>query len=536
MFSVESIESLREIQALRRLNHHPNIIQLEEIIFDAKYGILSLAFELMDNNLYDVLSRRGQPPVHEQRCKWIIWQVVKALDFIHSKGIFHRDIKPENILVRGDVHAVPLPFPDLSNSDSVYRTVSSFPLVKLADFGSCRGIHSRMPFTEYIATRWYRSPECLLFNGIYSHKMDIWGVGCVFYELLTKIPLFPGDNELDQLHRIHYVLGTPSERLLKVMVAAGTQAMISAPNNQNNPKVTNLLTKGIFKKSFNFPNITAKGIRNVFPQYVILGAEKVPLKPNSTIPLNTKDYPGLSDSCINLAELFLQYDPDARPTARQVLKHPWLKDCRDAELLEKHSMTTSKDIPNFATIAPSQNAFLPPVKGNETFVTTSQSITGAGGVTSQIKSPHDSKPKTGLQIDVKNKLESIQKTTAIVSSQIASLNLVSPPRGRTNSNYAAISNNKAVPIIGRKRNATLSHKPHVASNTDDSKQNAYIFGSAANKNMKAGVSTQVKASKEDVSDLSDSSPPSLVTTTESNPANEPKSANDRKQDYSMIQS
>ena len=86
--------------------------------------------------------------------------------------------------------------------------------VKLADFGSCRGVYSQPPFTEYISTRWYRPPECLMTDGYYNHKMDYWGVGCVFFEVLALFPLFPGNNEMDQIHKIHNVLGTPSEELL----------------------------------------------------------------------------------------------------------------------------------------------------------------------------------------------------------------------------------------------------------------------------------------------------------------------------------
>jgi len=98
--------------------------------------------------------------------------VLKSIDHMHRNGIYHRDIKPENILISGDI-------------------------VKLADFGSCRGIYSKPPFTEYISTRWYRPPECLLTDGYYNHKMDYWGIGCVFFEILTLTPLFPGTNELD---------------------------------------------------------------------------------------------------------------------------------------------------------------------------------------------------------------------------------------------------------------------------------------------------------------------------------------------------
>jgi len=112
---------------------------------------------------------------------------------MHEKGIFHRDIKPENILI-----------------ESSYDVWTG---LKLADFGSCRGIYSRQPFTEYISTRWYRAPECLLTDGYYGPEMDVWGVGCVFYELSCLAPLFAGENEKDQMRKIHGVLGTPDDEV-----------------------------------------------------------------------------------------------------------------------------------------------------------------------------------------------------------------------------------------------------------------------------------------------------------------------------------
>ncbi|KAJ1552058.1 hypothetical protein HK405_012844, partial [Cladochytrium tenue] len=188
--SLEEVEGLREIQALRRLNPHPNIVDLVELVFEPSFGILGLNFELMECNLYEFISKKqpqGQSGTPEPRAKVLLIQVCRGLEYMHSKGIFHRDIKPENILIKGNT-------------------------VKLADLGSCRGIHSRQPYTEYIATRWYRAPECLLCDGLYSQKMDVWAVGCVLYELLTSNPLFPGSNEVDQIHRIHAVLGTPSPK------------------------------------------------------------------------------------------------------------------------------------------------------------------------------------------------------------------------------------------------------------------------------------------------------------------------------------
>lgn len=146
----------------------------------------------MDMNLYEAIKGK-KTFLPERKVKTWMYQVLKALDFMHRNGIFHRDIKPENILIKDD-------------------------LIKLADLGSCKGIYSKPPFTEYISTRWYRSPECLLTDGYYNFKMDIWGVGCVFFELLSLFPLFPGDDEIDQVQKIHNILGSPSAELFNKLL------------------------------------------------------------------------------------------------------------------------------------------------------------------------------------------------------------------------------------------------------------------------------------------------------------------------------
>ncbi len=93
----------------------------------------------------------------------------------------------------------------------------------LADLGSCKGIYSKPPFTEYISTRWYRAPECLLTNGFYNYKvyfliikMDVWGVGCVHFEVSSLFPIFPGDNELDQIGKIQNILGSPTQEVINL--------------------------------------------------------------------------------------------------------------------------------------------------------------------------------------------------------------------------------------------------------------------------------------------------------------------------------
>lgn len=258
------MQNLREIQALRRLNPHKHVIDLIEVILyilandsDQKHGVLGLNFELMDCNLYELISRKGSV-ISEPKAKHYFYQIMKGVEYMHrfyghnsSKGIFHRDIKPENILIKEST-------------------------IKLADFGSCRGIHSKQPYTEYIATRWYRSPECLLCDGIYTYKMDIWGAGCVLYEILSKSPLFPGSNELDQLHRIHAILGTPSQKILKKMLG-----------NKSG-------------QEYNFPPSKGTGINCLLPKF--------------------------SSDCTNLLNQMLAYDPDARISAREALESTFFKE------------------------------------------------------------------------------------------------------------------------------------------------------------------------------------------------------------------
>jgi len=150
------------------------------------------------------LDRRSYLP--EQRVRLYMYQLCKSLYHMHRNGIFHRDVKPENILIKVFTSSI-LP---LFESEFYLQD----KLLKLADFGSCKSVYSKQPYTEYISTRWYRAPECLLTDGYYDHKMDMWSVGCVFFEVMTLRPLFPGSNELDQVSKIHDVLGSPSGSLL----------------------------------------------------------------------------------------------------------------------------------------------------------------------------------------------------------------------------------------------------------------------------------------------------------------------------------
>jgi len=148
--------------------------------------------DLMDQNGYEFIQKRNGPtPVYESLL--LTYQLLSALEHIHSKDLIHRDVKPENCFIN-----------------------PSKMELKLGDFGSARNLKSDKPLTEYITTRWYRPPECLLTNGVYGTPIDVWAAGCMLFEFLTGKPMFPGKNAIDQINRIHYTLGSPEpEELAK---------------------------------------------------------------------------------------------------------------------------------------------------------------------------------------------------------------------------------------------------------------------------------------------------------------------------------
>lgn len=176
--------SLREIAALKSLKH-PNILQLHEIIHTGSN--LYLLFEHLDQDLKKTLDD-SQSGLDLKTAKSFMSQLLKAISYCHSRRILHRDLKLQNLLV---------------NKDGT---------IKLADFGLARGMSIPLRIrTKEVVTLWYRAPELLLGSNIYGPSVDIWSLGCIFYEMITKKVLFPGDSEIDQLFKIFQILGTPTK-------------------------------------------------------------------------------------------------------------------------------------------------------------------------------------------------------------------------------------------------------------------------------------------------------------------------------------
>ena len=204
--SLEECKSNTEVQVLEKLNHE-NIIQLKEVIRDWN-GEVSYIFEYCDCNVLEFIDihKTNKKIIPEPIIREIIMQLTKGLKYLHSKQFLHRDLKPENILLILNKY-------DLNNL-SKNDINNSGIIVKIADFGTAKKIPSKNEntITEYICTRWYRSPECVLRADYYNETSDIWAIGCIMAELYKLGPIFPGENEFDQINQILKILGTPTKR------------------------------------------------------------------------------------------------------------------------------------------------------------------------------------------------------------------------------------------------------------------------------------------------------------------------------------
>ena len=198
--SLEECLKRKEVRILEQLNNE-NIVQLEEVIRE-KNGDASYIFEYCDCNLFDFIDkyRQYQKLIPEPIIRDIVLQITKGIKYMHSNQYFHRDLKPENILVKLNDYD----FNNINNNSQLK--------IKIADFGTAKEIPLRnnMPMTDYVCTRWYRAPECVLRTDFYDEKIDVWAIGCIMAELYNLGPIFPGENEFDQLHQILKILGTPT--------------------------------------------------------------------------------------------------------------------------------------------------------------------------------------------------------------------------------------------------------------------------------------------------------------------------------------
>ncbi|MCO5602972.1 hypothetical protein L7F22_057114 [Adiantum nelumboides] len=248
---------LREIKLLRLLRH-PDIVEIKHIMLPPsprEFKDIYVVFELMESDLHQVIKANDDlTPEHYQ---FFLYQLLRALKYIHTANVFHRDLKPKNVLANADCK------------------------LKICDFGLARVAFNDAPsaifWTDYVATRWYRAPElCGSFFSKYTPAIDIWSIGCIFAEVLTGKPLFPGKNVVHQLDLITDLLGTPS-----------SDSIARVRNEKARRYLGSMRKKQTVSLSQKFQNVD---------------------------PLAT-----------NLLERLLAFDPKDRPTAEQALADPYFK-------------------------------------------------------------------------------------------------------------------------------------------------------------------------------------------------------------------
>ncbi|CAH6840007.1 Cdkl1 [Phodopus roborovskii] len=211
--------------------------------------------------------------VPEHLMKSIIWQTLQAVNFCHKHNCIHRDVKPENILI------------------------TKHSIIKLCDFGFARLLTGPGDYyTDYVATRWYRSPELLVGDTQYGPPVDVWAIGCVFAELLSGVPLWPGKSDVDQLYLIRKTLGD------------------LIPRHQQ-----------------------------VFSMNQYFSGVKIP-DPEDMETLESK-FPNISYPALSFLKGCLHMDPAERLTCEELLRHPYFDNIREVgDLTRQHDKSVRKTL------------------------------------------------------------------------------------------------------------------------------------------------------------------------------------------------
>ncbi|KAE8794139.1 mitogen activated protein kinase 20-1 [Hordeum vulgare] len=248
---------LREIKLLRLLRH-PDIVEIKHIMLPPSrrdFKDIYVVFELMESDLHQVI--KANDDLTKEHYQFFLYQLLRALKYIHTANVYHRDLKPKNILANSNCK------------------------LKICDFGLARVAFNDTPttifWTDYVATRWYRAPElCGSFFSKYTPAIDVWSIGCIFAEVLTGKPLFPGKNVVHQLDLMTDLLGTPS---------------MDTISRVRNEKARRYLTSMRKKEPISFSH----------------------------------KFPNADPLALDLLQRLLAFDPKDRPTAEEALSHPYFK-------------------------------------------------------------------------------------------------------------------------------------------------------------------------------------------------------------------
>eukprot|EP00347_Sterkiella_histriomuscorum_P021431 403334001 len=294
----------REISFLKLMQGHPNLIKLlNSFQHNSK---VFLVFELMQQTLLELLQGQPEGKLNRDQVRLIVYQMVKALAYMHSKNAVHRDIKPENMMLSRFVQTTFINQPneisngngnqskrqrghsvDINTEIGLGQEISidqdsvkdQIYILKVCDLGQSRDMLNKTEnLTEYVSTRWYRAPELLVGSRNYDKSIDIWALGCIIPELISGNPIFPGKTNLETLAYIIRTFG-------------------------------NQMTESQIQRFYENPE---------FKQY-----GKIPQVRN-VVPLELR-VPELSQIELDFVKKCLQFDPAQRLSAKELLKHEYLK-------------------------------------------------------------------------------------------------------------------------------------------------------------------------------------------------------------------
>lgn len=262
--------ALREIAILQRARHK-NIVHLHEVLTGSPTEVV-LVMEFVEHDL-KTLQEEMPDPFLASEVKTLLRQLVSAMSFLHANAILHRDLKTSNILLTNTGH------------------------LKIADFGMARYTPPPdAPLTQLVVTLWYRAPELLLGTETYGAEIDMWSLGCIFGELLSKAPILPGKNEVDELSLIFALCGLPSEKTWPEFYRLPNAKSLKIPRDTG-------------------PRATGQ-IRSKFPFLTLAG--------------------------VDLLSSLLSLNPEGRLTADEVLQHSYFKEAPKPKPMEMFPTFPSK--------------------------------------------------------------------------------------------------------------------------------------------------------------------------------------------------
>jgi len=213
--------TFREVMFLYALSGHQNIVQILEVLRADNEKDLYVCINFMQSDLHAVIVSRILEDIH---LRYVMYQICRAMKYMHSGLLIHRDLKPANVLLNSDCH------------------------VRICDFGLARSLESAAAteattpesspvLTDYVATRWYRAPEILLGCSGYTRGVDMWSVGCILGEMLAGKPLLPGSSTMNQLEQVVALTGPPTEAEVEAMQSPFASTMLASVGRRSGKRL-----------------------------------------------------------------------------------------------------------------------------------------------------------------------------------------------------------------------------------------------------------------------------------------------------------